>query len=281
MKLVDCHTHTQFSVDSAANITQMIEKAISLGLAAYAVTDHCECNRWYPESHYEDTHFYRFFNFGDNFEKSVSAVTSLKEKYKDKLNLICGVEMGQSLQDIEIAQKIVSDKRLDFVIGSLHQVTNNEDFAFIDYNSYTAESIYELLEQYFREVYDMCVWGKFDVLGHLTYTLRYIKGSFGFDADISRFDDIISESFKALISNGKGIEINTSGLRQAYGDTFPSLRYVRLFRELGGEIISIGSDAHTVEELGKGINQGADIAKQAGFDYICFFRERKPEFIKI
>ncbi len=168
MKLVDCHTHTQFSVDSAANITQMIEKAISLGLAAYAVTDHCECNRWYPESHYEDTHFYRFFNFGDNFEKSVSAVTSLKEKYKDKLNLICGVEMGQALQDIEIAQKIVSDKRLDFVIGSLHQVTNNEDFAFIDYNSYTAESIYELLEQYFREVYDMIVWGKFDELGHLT-----------------------------------------------------------------------------------------------------------------
>lgn len=281
MNLMDCHTHTQFSVDSEADINKMIDRACELGLAAYAVTDHCECNRWYSEDHYSGEETYRYFNFGKDFENSVSAVTRLKDQYSGKLNLICGIEMGQATHDLYIAEKIVSDERLDFVIGSMHQLPKTEDFAFINYNDYTIDGIYELLERYFTEIYKLCKWGKFDVLGHLTYTLRYIKGSFGIDIDTSRFDEIIAESFRALIHNGCGIEINTSGLRQAYGDTFPSLKYVKLYRELGGEILSIGSDAHTVEDLGKGVADGAEIAKAAGFTRLCYFKQRKPVFIEI
>jgi histidinol-phosphatase (PHP family) len=143
------------------------------------------------------------------------------------------------------------------------------------------DDIYKLLESYFKEIYALCKWGKFDVLGHLTYTLRYIKGNFGIDIDISRYDELIAESFRTLIQNGCGIEINTSGLRQAYGDTFPSLKYVKLYRDLGGEILSIGSDAHTVEDLGKNIGDGAEIAKSAGFRHLCYFKRRKPVFIDI
>ena len=84
MNLIDCHTHTQFSVDSDADISEMIEKACLLGLAAYAVTDHCECNRWYSEDHYPDEDTYRYYDFGTDFENSVSAVTSLKEKYSGR-----------------------------------------------------------------------------------------------------------------------------------------------------------------------------------------------------
>ena len=92
---------------------------------------------------------------------------------------------------------------------------------------------------------------------------------------------MIADSLKTLIEKGKGIEINTSGLRQKYGDVFPSLKYVKLFRELGGEILSIGSDAHTVADLGSGITEGAKIALEAGFKYLCYFKERKPNFLKI
>ncbi len=281
MNYNDCHTHTQFSVDSDADIIQMIERACELGLAAYAITDHCECNRWYSEEHYPNEDFYRYFDFGRDFENSVSAVTALKEKYAEKLNLICGIEMGQATHAPEVADIILGDNRLDFIIGSMHQLPQTEDFALIDYTGYTESDIYNLLERYFNEVYKLCKWGKFDVLGHLTYTLRYIKGSFGFDADITRYDEIIAESFRELVHNGCGIEINTSGLRQNYGDTFPSLKYVRLFRELGGEILSIGSDAHTVEDLGKGVAKGAEIAKAAGFNHLCYFKQRKPVFIEI
>lgn len=281
MNLIDCHTHTRFSVDSDADITEMIEKARRLGLAAYAVTDHCECNRWYSEEHYPDEDTYRYYDFGSDFENSVSAVTELKEKYAGKLNLICGVEMGQATHDFDVAEKVVSDSRLDFVIGSMHQLPKTEDFAFIEYGNLSPQDIYDLAERYFLEINKLCKWGKFDVLGHLTYILRYLKGSAGIDLDIAPFDEIIADSFKFLTEKGKGIEINTSGLRQKYGDAFPSLKYVKMFRELGGEVLSVGSDAHTVDDLGSGISEGAEIAKAAGFEYLCYFKERKPNFIKI
>lgn len=281
MNLIDCHTHTQFSVDSEADINKMIERACELELAAYAVTDHCECNRWYSEEHYKGEDTYRYFDFGRDFENSVSAVTALKEKYENKINLICGVEMGQATHDCAIAEKIIGDNRLDFIIASMHQLPKTEDFAFINYKEYSVDGIYELLERYFTEVYKLCKWGKFDILGHLTYTLRYIQGEYGIDIDTKRYDEIIAESFRALIQNGCGIEINTSGLRQSYGKTFPSLEYVKLYRELGGEILSIGSDAHTVEDLGKGVAEGAEIAKLAGFRHLCYFKQRKPVFIEI
>lgn len=281
MKLIDCHTHTQFSVDSDADINSMIERACELGLSAYAITDHCECNCFYPKEHYKDNMFSDYFNYSRDFENSVAAVTELKEKYENRLNLICGTELGQATHDFETAEKIVSDNRLDFVIGSMHQLPGIEDFAFIDYRNYSPDGIYNLLERYFNEIYKLCKWGKFDVLGHLTYTLRYIQGNFGFKVNTEPFDEIIAESFRTLIYNGCGIEINTSGLRQNYGDTFPSLKYVKLYRELGGEILSIGSDAHTVEDLGKGILEGTEIALESGFTNLCYFKNRKPVFIKI
>lgn len=284
MNLTDCHTHTGFSVDSEADINKMIEKAISLGLSAYAVTDHCECNRWYPESHYKDEDWYKFYDFGKDFENSVSAVTELKEKYKDKINLICGVELGQATHNsetLEIAEKVANDNRLDFIIGSMHQLPKTEDFCFLNYDDYSEYDIKQLLEKYFSEINKLCDWGKFDVLGHLTYNLRYMYNAFGYDIDISHWDFIIEDSFKKLVSKGKGIEINTSGLRQSYGQTFPNLKYIKMFRQLGGELITVGSDAHTVEDLGTGIEKGTSLALDAGFDYICYFRQHKPVLIKI
>ncbi len=282
MNLVDCHTHTQYSVDSEADINIMIERACDLNLAAYAITDHCECNRWYSESHYKDATTYRYFDFGQDFENSVSAVTELKEKYRGKLNLICGVEMGQATQEFDVAEKIVSDKRLDFVIGSIHQVPDTEDFAFLDYSSMDWKAMYELMQTYMLEINKLCKWGKFDVLGHLTYFLRYFQNHWNLKFDISTFDDIIEASFHELVQKGKGIEINTSGLRNPkIKETFPSLKYVKMFRELGGEIISIGSDAHAVEDLGTGTFEGVKLAEEAGFRYITYFKERKPNFIKI
>ncbi len=282
MNLIDCHTHTQYSVDSEADINLMLERACELNLAAYAVTDHCECNRWYTEEYYKNATTYRYFDFGRDFENSVSAVTVLKEKYSGKLNLLCGIEMGQATQEIDIAEKIVSDKRLDFVIGSIHQIPDTEDFALLDYTTLDENALYKLAETYMQEIYKLCKWGKMDVLGHLTYFLRYFHRHLNREFDISRFDDIIDASFRELISKGKGIEINTSGLRNAnFKETYPSIKYVKMFRSLGGEVISIGSDAHTVEDLGSGIADGIELAKEAGFGYITFFKERKPNFIKI
>lgn len=278
MNLIDCHTHTQFSMDSEADITACIERAIDMGLSAYAVTDHCECSTWYPKNHYTDTSNFDYFNYAEDFNNSLSAVTELKEKYRN-FNLICGVEMGQATQDIEVAKKIISDERLDFIIGSMHQPKGEKDFYYIDYENMSGDEIYNLLERYFMEVYQLCRMDCFDVLGHLTYCLRYMKCRNNICPDISRFDEIIAESFRLLAENGKGIEINTSGIRQGFGDVFPCLKYVKLFRDMGGEILSIGSDAHTVEDIGKNISDALETAKAVGFTHLCYFKKRKPYFI--
>ncbi len=281
MVLTDCHTHTMYSMDSDADINTCIKRAISLGLEAYAITDHCECNFWYPKEHYGDTDLSEDFNYCQDFEASVSAVTELKEKYSSQINLLCGTEMGQAMLDLEIAEKIISDHRLDFIIGSVHQIKNEKDFFFIEYDKMTESEIYNLLERYFTEINELCKWGKFDVLGHLTYCMRYMKCRNGIEPDISRFDDIIADCFRSLAEKGKGIEINTSGIRQGFGECFPSLKYVKMFRDMGGEIITVGSDAHTADDIGKNINDGILIAENAGFKYISYFKERTPCFIKI
>ena len=163
----------------------------------------------------------------------------------------------------------------------MHQLPKTEDFCFIDYSEYTTDGIYGLAERYFMEIHKLCQWGKFDVLAHLTYFMRYLKCKAKIDIDISRFDDIITESFRLLAQNGKGLEINTSGIRQGYGDTFPDLKYVKLFRDMGGEIISIGSDSHTVEDIGANVADGIETARAAGFEHIAFYKDRKPCFIDI
>lgn len=284
MQFIDCHTHTQYSMDSEADIIGMTEKAMKLGLAAFAVTDHCECSCWYDKEYYKekgaDLELFDYFGYGRDFEASLSAVTSLKEQYGD-FNILCGTELGQPLADLEIAEKAVSDPRLDFVIGSLHQLPDEKDFYYINYYNMTADEINDLLRRYFTEIYNMCRWGKFDVLGHLTYCLRYMKIRNGITPDMRPFDELITESLRTLAEKGKGIEINTSGLRQGFGACFPSLKYVKLFKELGGEIITVGSDAHKIRDLGSNISEGMEIAKAAGFNAICYFKERKPHFINI
>ncbi len=279
MNLIDCHTHSTNSPDGDSPAEEMVKTAIAKNYAAYALTDHCEVNRWFsaehygcPEGHHDD------YGYGAEFEKSLTENVLLKEKYAGKLNFICGVELGQANFDYGLAESAVSDKRLDFVIGSLHQVRDKEDFFFLDYEK---EDVNALLTAYYTDMYELCKWNKFDILAHITYPLRYIEGDKGIAVDMSPYEKIIRECFKTLIENGKGIEINTSGLRQAYGKAFPDLHYVKMFRDMGGELLSLGSDAHCIEDLGKGIADGAEIALAAGFTRLCYFKERKPNFIKI
>lgn len=283
MRLMDCHTHTQFSVDSEADIDLCVKRAAELGLAAYAITDHCECNGWYKKEHYPEDTWYlcESFDYAADFEGSVTAVTALKEKWADKLNLICGVELGQILHDKEVAKIVNADRRVDFIIGSVHQVRGEQDFYFIDYEKMSMDEIYDLLERYFKEACEVSTTGLFDVFGHITYCLRYMKQRHGICPDISRFDDIIAETFRNLAQNGKGIEINTSGLRQGFGDCFPNLKYAKLFRDMGGEIVTVGSDSHTVEDIAANSAEGIALAKAAGFERLAYFKKRKPYFIDI
>ena len=282
--LCDMHTHSFFSPDANpdATIEKMAETAKSFGLDYITVTDHCDCVYWDTDSE----HNYHEYQKSDSMmfgarryaAESIKKINELKEKYPW---LLCGTELGEPLQAPEAAGIISSMKELDLVIGSLHMNAGKPDFYWMNYSEMTIDEIRALLEDYFNELYQMCASCSFDVLGHLTYPLRYIQGEYGIDIDIGIYRDRIEDIFRVLIENGKGIEINTSGLRQKYGKTFPDTEYIRLYHDLGGEIITVGSDAHSLKDIGAGIKDGTELAEYAGFRYTAVFKNRKAEFVKI
>lgn len=278
--ICDMHTHSAFSPDAEDNAQAMIEEALAKGLQYYAITDHCDCNFWEmpPSEGIRDADMYGSRYYA---KASISRLDDLKAIYNGRLELICGIELAQPLQNEEAAMKIVKDTRLDFIIGSHHMNKGKDDFYWLEYKNMDSSEVYALLEDYFKEVLEMCEWGNFDVLGHLTYPLRYIVERSDVQIDMKRYDDIIREIFCTLIHNDKGIEINTSGLRQPIGKTLPELEYVKLYHDLGGEILTIGSDAHKKADIGAGINEGIRIAAEAGFEFLTCYRRRTPYMISI
>ena len=259
----DSHTHTSFSFDSEAPAEIMAQRAVELGIEHYTFTDHLEIN---------------MENAVEVAENGAKTIPLLQEKYKDKINLYFGIELGQALHNKVLSEKILADYDFDFVIGSLHNIEGEEDFYFIDY---TRIDVDEILRRYFDELLDLAQWDGFDVLGHITYPLRYICGKYGIDVDMTKYSDAVDEIFRTIIRNGKGIEINTSGLFTEIKQTSPDLPLVKRYRELGGEIITIGSDAHYPERVGAGIREAIETARAAGFTKISYFEKRKPKFINI
>ena len=277
---IDCHTHSGKSPDGTGTVGGLCRRAISLGLEALAITEHVELNRWHSQGYYGTTprNDEEEYSYYKRMEKAMKDNHAAKEAYGNRLHIISGIELGQIPCDFGLADSVMQDNRLDFVIASLHELKNKPDFYFLDYST---ENIPKLLEQYFSELLMLCQWGKFDVLGHMTYPLRYIEGEAGIPVDLSAYEEQIHECLKALVNNGCGLELNTSGLRQKYGKPFPTLEYIKLYREMGGESLSIGSDAHCAEDIGFGMKEALAIAKEAGFSYLCYYLEREPVYIPI
>ena len=127
----------------------------------------------------------------------------------------------------------------------------------------------------------MIAWGKFDSLTHLTYPLRYIVGEQHREVSYEVYKDRVDDILKALIEQNKALELNTSGLRQAIGKTMPCPTVIKRFKELGGKYLTIGSDAHRWADVGSGVEDGYQIAQNAGFDHITIFVNREPVLLPL
>lgn len=266
--LMDVHNHSNLSPDGSNDPEEMVRRATELGIRYYSLTDHLEINKFYDEE----------YLYEEPVKRASEISPALIKKYADKINMAYGVELGQPLQDMELTKRMLSSYDYDFIIGSLHMCNGWEDFYLLDYNEVQPEMIMKL---YFEEMLEMARWGEFDVLGHLTYPLRYIVGESELYIDMSKYLPIIKEIFSTLIKNDIGIEINSSGLRQKIGLTLPDEYYVRLYKELGGKILTVGSDAHCTQDLGKGIPESIELARNVGFTELAFFKKRNPTFISI
>ena len=131
-----------------------------------------------------------------------------------------------------------------------------------------------LLRDYLAELLRHARWGRFSVMGHLTLPARYLAAKFGREVSFHPYREEIAQIYRALIENGCGIECNTSR-----GKLFlPDRELLTLYRELGGEIVTLGSDAHRREDVGAGIREGQELLRSCGFRYVCTFEKMRPVF---
>ena len=187
MKLLDCHTHTCHSFDSEAPVEEMFRCAREQCLDVYAITDHCECNLYELEGH------------DKSVRESLLAARKLQQRCKEQgesIKVIAGVELGQPLQNLKAAEDVLS-LGFDYVIGSLHNLKDMEDFCFLPYQEYSQQELDRLLERYFTEVLDMVRWNRFDTLAHLTYPFRYFTGMPHLKVETARFEAQVREIFRS------------------------------------------------------------------------------------
>ncbi|MBQ2847566.1 MAG: histidinol-phosphatase HisJ family protein [Clostridia bacterium] len=266
--IVDLHTHTDNSFDGNHSTMYLCETAYMKGIRAIAFTDHLEMDAFYRD------------NFNRTAIQSFFEVAKARSAFSGKLLVCVGAELGQAVYDKEISEKLLNTMKYDFVIGSIHNLPNIQDFYYMDFSNESIDYM-DLLSQYFDWELKLAQWDKFDTLAHLTYPLRYIVGKYGKNVDMAKFGEIIDEILLTLIKNKKSLELNTAGLRQPIGITSPDESILKRYKELGGKLLTIGSDAHYAEHLGAGIEQGYELALKCGFDKIALYQDRTPTLIPI
>lgn len=265
--LLDLHSHTDNSQDGMYSATYMCEAAVSAGLRALAITDHFDCD------HFED------YRLDRSARQSMFAIKKAKSVFSGKLLVVAGIELGQPLANLSAAEYGLG-LNFDFVLGSLHALPGKEDFYYLDY-SLPENNPAEIMKEHFENVKKLVDWGNFDSLAHLTYPMRYIRQRCEKFPDMEDYKDDIRDIFKMLAAKGKALEINTSDLFRRIYETVPSKDLVAFFKECGGERITIGSDAHDFRNVGSGISEAMDMAKECGFQNVSLFQGRSPVEIPI
>ena len=271
-KLCDMHTHSHHSFDAKSSVDEMCRAAIERGLFALAITDHCEAPfiRFGADC--------EFGCFDEQIPKSFADATDARKRYAGKLKVLRGLELGEPTHDRTATEHALGYGDFDFILASVHNMKNMQDFYYMNYDGVDVD---KLLAQYFTELCETAAFPHFDSLSHLTYPLRYIVAGTGRLPDLSIHAETIDTIFKILIENQKALEINVSGLFKELKTTLPDVSLVRRYRELGGQYITIGTDAHSADMVGVGIKEGIEVAKKAGFSQYAIYEKHRPVMIDI
>lgn len=265
----DFHLHSNFSSDCDSSMEDMVEKAISLGIQKLCFTDHIDYD--YPQT--KDG-----YDFMLDLDKYFEKLVQIKNKYQSKIKIYKGIECGLQAHIAQDLKKMVETYDFDFIIGSSH-VIDGQDPYYPDY--WLDKSQEEGVNKYFQSIIDNCkTFDGFHVYGHLDYIIRYtpvVHEEYPYE----RYADIIDEVLQTIIEHGKGIELNTSGYKYIFNHPHPRVEILKRYKEMGGEVITIGSDAHEPKYLAYGFNKAADLLKALGYKYYTIFEKGKPIFEKI
>ncbi len=260
-RLIDMHVHSDNSPDGDHSPMFICEQAVAKELRAVAITDHCEMNVYF-EQKYNHAVFHSYF-------ESAKA----RHAFEGQLLVLIGLEIGQPLYDIELTDKVIARQSYDFIMASIHAPKKYGKY--VQDIKFNKIDVYDFMKSYFAELTELAQWKGCDCLAHITLPMRKIIGKYKIDFDYTKVQKELDALLLTVIENGKAIEINTSGLRQDMGRTMPDEAVIRRYRELGGELITVGSDAHSAYDVGAGISEAIALAKKCGFDKLSFFVNRE------
>ncbi len=263
MFLCDYHTHTHYSFDGASHATHdaMCRRALEVGLSDIAFTDHCDINGE-VEGLYAPL----------RADQAFAEMQTVKEKYKGRLNVICGIELGNATQYPAEAAAVLAAHPYDFVIGSLHNLRGVPDFSMLKYGMMTESHIASLFNRALDETIDMVSHTDgLTTVGHITYMHRYVTLAQK-KLDFKPFYDKLTRLYRILIDRDIALELNVSTLWKGLGISMPTMELLKLYRDCGGQLITIGSDAHAPENLGRDIRKGYALLRTVGIDRVRIVR---------
>lgn len=269
--LTDAHLHSYFSGDSTTPMEDMIQEAIKLQYHTICFTEH-------HDDYYPYTHGEAYDMFTLNPDAYLYEYLMLKEKYADRIKVLFGLELGLQPKIAQSNLTFSNQYPFDFIIGSSH-LSNEKDPYYIDFFDDKEESV--AYEEYFQSIIEnINAFSNFDVYGHLDYIVRYGPNK-NRDFCYAKYSDSIDTILKLLIEGNHGIEVNTSGLKYNLGQTHPHKDILARYKELGGTILTIGSDAHKPEHMGYEFKQVNEMLLSLGYTYYTIFEKRKPIFLPL
>ncbi len=250
---------------------EICEAAVEKGITDIAITDHFECN-WRTEDELlqYDAH------------AAYEGIMCAKEKYKGKLNLTYGIEIGQANQYPEAAASLLASHPFEFVIGSIHRFLDMPDFKYLDFKALAEdERIGEFFERYIDDLSDAVdVLPKLDTVAHLTYAGRYCALA-GVRYDFTKHFSKTEALYKKIISRDIALEINLSTVLNGLGFTMPDREFLSLYRDCGGRLITVGTDAHFLKNVGEYIEPAFALLRDVGLRDILTVRGGERCTVKI
>ena len=272
--LCDYHLHTNYSDDSSYLLEDLVKDAIVMGLNEICITDHVDYGIKLDWDELEKIqHDSKEIVTNVDYPKYYTEIRNLQEKYKDKILIKLGMEFGVQKHTIEKYNTLFNLYPFDFIILSCHQV-DDQEFWNQDFQKGKTQEEYN--KKYYQEILELVKkYKNYSVLGHLDMIKRYDKAG---DYPFENVKDIITEILKIVIQDRKGIEVNTSSHRYKLPELTPSRDILKLYKDLGGKIITIGSDTHQKEHLGAYIEYSRKELKKLGFEDYCTYEGMKPIF---
>lgn len=264
--LSDFHIHTEFSGDSDTPARDQIERAMGLGMKEICITDHHDYDVVSP------------IDFTLDIPAYLAAMEKLREEYSGRIRINVGIELGLQRHIREYLEHLAGSLPLDFIIGSTHFVDGVDPYYPEFYEGRSEDEAYgRYFETALARLKELDCY---DSVGHVDYVVRYGPNGNRYYT-YEKFGDVLEETLRTVIRKGKALECNTGGYKYGLGEPNPSEAILRRYRELGGELITLGSDAHQPEYLGFAFDRARELLLSCGFKYYCVYRQRKPVMLPL